>query len=222
MKSIRSLHRGLALFGLTAAVFGTTAARANLSYSVDLNLLSLVGNSSAPFSLDVQSNYGSGPGNTVTLSNVVFTGGSATGSATLNGGVTGGLSSSLVFNDSAAQPYNEFYQAISAGTTNIKFNVNLTTNAAGITPTSFSVAILDNNLMNIPTSDPSFGDTLVLASINGSQTTIASYMSTGATGGVTASLTTIPEPSTAAALFGSAAVVAVLLRRRQKSAAAIA
>src|ERR1035437_9941882 len=136
MKSFNSLKKSLSLLGLLSALVGATSARAGvLNYLVDINTAALVGNPSAPFSLDFQSNWGSGLNQTVTLSNFVFTGGNATGSATLSGGVAGDVGSSLVFGDSSANPFNEFFQAFTGGVTDIKFNLSLTTNSAGATPT---------------------------------------------------------------------------------------
>jgi len=222
MNTLHSLRKALAVLGLIGIMLGTTSARAGvLNYLVDINTSALVGNSSAPFSLDFQSNWGSGLNQTVTLNNFTFTGGNPTGPASLlGGGVTGDLGSSLVFNDSSLNPANEFYQALTSGVTDIKFNLSLTTNSAGVTPTSFSAAILDSSLFNIPTTALG-SDALVLASIDGLNTTISSYNSTvggSLTPGVTASITAIPEPSAYAGILGACALTAGLYRRlRRKS-----
>jgi hypothetical protein len=225
MKTLRSLTKVLALLGLIGIMLGTTSARAGvLNYLVDINTSALVGNPSAPFSLDFQSNWASGLSQTVTLNNFIFTGGSVTGPASLfGGGVTGDLGSSLVFNASLGNSSNEYYQALTSGVTDIKFNLSLTTNSAGITPTSFSAAILDNLLGNIPTTAAG-SDNLVFASIDGLNTTISGYNSTVAgssTPGVNVTLTAIPEPSAYAGILGACALTAGLYRRQRRKSGQI-
>ena len=201
MNPVRSLKAALGLLALVGGLFAASSARADLSYLIDINTSSIVNNPSGPFYIDFQSIYGSGLAQTFTVSNVSFTNGGLTGGATATGAVSGNLISSLVLNASSGSFYNDFYQGFDATVSNISFTVNLTTNAAGITPTSFSVSILDNAVMNIPTSG--VGDSLVLASIGGA----SNALQTGTGMGVTVSVTPVPEPST----YGLAASVATLI-----------
>lgn len=208
MNSPRSLK--LALFALVCAVSAVPAARADLTYNVDVNTTSLIGNPSAPFYVDFQSLFGSGLPQTVTVSNFTLTGGSLVGSGTPFGDVTGSLATSLVLKPSSSSFLNEYYQQFSANVSDIKFTVNLTTNAVVSTPTSFVFAILDHNLENIPTTG--VGDSLLFANINGRNSDI-----TAATGlGVLVTATPVPEPSTYGLFAAALAAVGIAVRRRRR------
>ena len=199
IKHARSLNLLRVAWIFTCTAIAVSTARADV-IQIAVDTSSLAGNASGPFSLDFQLNDGSGNlagPNTATLSNFVFTGRGPTGSATLSGGVTGSLSSSVTLNDSA-NVFNEFYQGFSAGTTRISFTANLTTNIdPGLTPDAFSIAILNSSLANIRTNDPSNGDTLLLLNIDkrvlaGSD--LQTFTSTSPAG-VTVSAASVPEPN---------------------------
>jgi len=219
MKIISSIPSFLSLLALAGTLVVTNSTRADLTYQVEITTTSLLGSAAGPFSLDFQSIYGSGLDQRVTLSNFVFTGGNPTGSPSLFGsGVAGSLASTLTFNDSAAHPFNEFYQAFSGGTTDIRFLLSLTTATAGVTPTSFSVAILDNALGNIPTSASNLSDALLIATLDGTRSSIATYHSVGDTLGVTATaVSAVPEASTGLWALGCVPLVLLQYIRRKRS-----
>ncbi|MEI8021590.1 MAG: NF038129 family PEP-CTERM protein, partial [Schlesneria sp.] len=104
----------------------------------------------APFSLDLQFvDGGVLSNNTVQVSNFTYGGGAATGSATTAGGATGDIGSTVTFDNSSF--FQELYQSFTPGT-KLNFDVTLSQNVDGITPDSFVVAILDKDLLNIPTT----------------------------------------------------------------------
>ena len=179
--------RRIALFaGVCITICATPGYAESVSYQVDVDTSSLVGDVNAPFSLDFQLNQGSGLAtNTVTLSNFSFTNGSVAGSPNLFGDVTGDLSSSIMLTD-ATIPFNEFFQSFSIGTTAIDFDVTMTTNVDPITPDSFAMAILNSALANIATTG--LGDSLMLVNITASNLTLSdvqTFTSIAPDGGVT-------------------------------------
>ena len=191
----------------TACLALVPNSRANLNYLVTLNTASLVGNSNAPFSLDVV--LGSGAqnpngDNTVTLSNFTFYNGSLGTVSYSSGGETGSMASSVTLTTSAED--NELAETFSNKVTEIQFNVSMTSNTDNPFPDQFDVAVLDNGLNNIPTTDPSGGNTLVLANISTGQTlaSVQTYRSTanGEAPGVTASV--VPEPTSLVSLLVAA------------------
>jgi hypothetical protein len=189
MKRILSLSLGLAL-GAGALFTAQTGAAAIIEYSVDINTASLVGNPSGPFSLDFQLNDGSGTGdanNTATINNFTFGTGGASGSPNLAGGAAGNLSGMITLTDTT--PFNEFYQTFNAGNS-LSFDVILTLNSdAGPTPDSFSVAILDNNLYNLPTTG--IGDTFLMVNLGPTPSVTTGFSTSPA---VTVSVSAVPEP----------------------------
>lgn len=207
----RSLKTALGLIALIGALVAPSAARANLSYLVDINTSSIINHPSGPFYLDFQAIYGSGLAQTFTVSNVGFTGGGLVGTGSSTGAVGGDLWTSLTLNPSSGSFYNDFFQGFDATVSDIKFKINLSTNAAGITPTSFSVSLLDNAVINIPTSG--VGDSLLLANINDGMSTLQT--STGL--GVIVTATPVPEPATYGLAAGVVALAGVIYRRRRSA-----
>lgn len=63
------------------------------------------------------------------------------------------------------------------------------------------------------------GDSLLYFNLDGSNTSFQTATSTGDTGGVTISLTAIPEPSTYAAMAGGLSLFAAIVARRRRAAA---
>jgi hypothetical protein len=203
--NITRTHRICCAAVLSGSLWLASAARsrANLDYTVTLNTASLIGNVNGPFSLDVVLGSGSqfpDSDNTVTLSSFTFTGGMAGAVTYSDGGETGSMSSTVTLTNSAED--NELAQAFSGTVTKIQFHVDETSNTNNPFPDQFDVAILDSSLNNIPTTDPSGGNTLVLSNINTAQTvaSVQTYSSTatGEAPGVTAS---VPEPGSAGSLL---------------------
>jgi hypothetical protein len=167
--------------------------------TIDTSTLKSPPNSSnGPFSLDVQLNSGNTlNNNTATLSNFSFGGGgSPFGPVNIFGGASGNLSSTITLHDT--QAFNEFFESFTAGSV-LGFDLSLTQNVdAGPTPDAFTVAILDNNLFNIPTSG--LGDTLLFANINTTRPLTVAQLNlasgTGSYAGV--SVRAVPEPATLA------------------------
>jgi len=219
----------LALVALATALLSAPVTRAQfLNFNVDLNTAALGAQNSAnaPFYLDFQLNYGgsTNPATTVTLSNFQFTGGSAMGSATTLGTASGSMGSTLTLSASSSSQLNELYQQFSTGTTDISFTAHVSGAGFDVTPTSLSVAIMDNSLgspAQIFTSAPDT-ESMVFVNIDPTKTAsdVQAYMSVSSAdgntplSGVVASVTPVPEPSTYAAIMGGAAVGVAFLRRR--------
>lgn len=214
MKSYRSIKSTLTLLGLIFAFAGATTVRADKSYLIGINTASIANNPAGPFYLDFQSLFGSGSAQTITLSDFSFTGGGwLPGTDSAIGAVSGGSPTSLVLNPSSASFYNEFYQQFSSGVTNLSFLATLTTNTSDITPTSFSVALLDSSLFNLPTTG--VGDSLLLFDLDGDNTNYQTASTTGRTAGVTVSVSAVPEMTPTLALLLGVAALAAVWRRQQ-------
>jgi hypothetical protein len=196
---------------------------ANLSYTVTINTLSLVNNSDEPFSLDLQLETGSGNpvtgagnvSNTVTLSDFVFTGGTASGTPNFTqGGESGSLASTLTLTNTSGN--NEFAEAFSSTVTQVSFEVTETLNTEVVsngtpTPDEFNVFIDDNNTADgyVPTTDPTGNDTVASSSLVSGDT--ASSVNHYA-------LEAVPEPgSTAMLCIGSGAMLMIWFRRKGKA-----
>lgn len=197
----------LCVIALTGLLLASTS-QAQLMFHVDVLTSQLIGNPNAPFSLDFQFNNGSILGNnTATVSNFTYSGGSSTGSPTLLGGVAGGISSSVFFNNSGA--FQELYQGFMPGSI-LGFDVSLTLNVDGVTPDLFSFGILDSSLFNIPTTG--LGDSLLVVNLDGTNA-VQVFSGTGQYSGITVLATVIPEPSTVALLTFAAVGVALYGRK---------
>ena len=207
---------------LAAALVLTTAAGHASRFHVTLNTGALTlppASANAPFSLDFQFVDGGVLGNnTATISNFTYGGGAATGSAFTIGGALGDIGSTVTFdNSSFAQ---ELYQTFTPGTA-LGFDVFLSQNVDGLTPDSFSMSILDQALLNIPTTG--LGDTLFHADIISTSALTVSQIDhssgTGDFAGVTSDVVAVPEPATACVGFGLA-MAGALSRRRRRAVAA--
>lgn len=173
-----------------AVAAGSVLSAAAGDYDVTIDTSALIGNPSAPFSLDFQLNDGAGTGSNQNWAGVSlfnFGGGSATGSATIFGGAAGDLVSGISFHTTSA--FNELYQAFTPGST-LSFHISLSETAPSTgTPDSFSFAILDQSLSNIPTTG--IADTLLEVDITdaGAIATLGNSIN-----GVTINATAVPEP----------------------------
>ncbi len=189
----------------------------SLTYHVDLNVASLLtAATQGPYFLDFQLNGDGLPSaatNSAFVNNFQFTTGAAVGSPTTYEGAAGNLNFGVLLSLDSSNTLNEFYQAFSATTTDIQFDVTSTESASGITPDLFSVSILDKSLGQIATTAPD-GVSLVTETINGSvpPPKVQFYRSTSPAGVIAAA---VPEPETfGAVLVGLAGLVLTL--RRQK------
>jgi hypothetical protein len=213
MKTKRILSAsGAALFVTSLLLALAPAARAtnfpDLTYLVTLTLnpsFDTSNNSNGPFSLDFQLDTGSGAPNivnTVKLTSFTFTGGSASATPDFtSGGESGSIASGITLTTGptpVAQGDNEYAVQFSPGVTKITFKVDETPNSELVTsgtpvPDQFNVAILDNGLNNIPTTD-FLADTLVSSAISDSETvgSVDTFSSISPDGGVVAIAT--PEP----------------------------
>ncbi len=210
-KSIRSVSL-LACAGLLLASAASQAAVYHIS--IDTTAFTLPANlGSAPYSLDLQLNAGDTlNNNTAVVSNFTFGGGSgAIGLANGLGGATGDIASVVTMIDSSQ--FNEFYQAFGAGTS-LSFDLSLTqVVGAGLTPESFSIAILDGTLANIPTNG--LGNTLLMANFDTTNPLSIGQLNLASGTGdfASVSVTAVPEPTTA--LCALLACGATVIRRRR-------
>lgn len=161
MKSMTKLAR--AFTGSIGVLLAAITAQADTIYHVEVDTSSLIGNPSSPFYLDFQFIDGSGAANnTATVGNFNFGGGSAGVIIDTFGGASGSLASTITLTDTFF--FNELYQSFNPGLI-FSFDVSLTEAIDNPAPDAFSFAILDGNLMSIPTSG--FANALFFAEIGG-------------------------------------------------------
>ncbi len=208
---------GAALLSTAALLALAPSAKAagitvpNFDFSVTLNLSALAGNLNGPFSLDLQLDQGSGNvTNTVQISNFVFTGGTTVGSADFtSGGETGTIGTGGTVTLTNSSQDNEIAEALSAGVTQITFNVvetpnNEIANGTSPIPDQFNVAILDDNLNNLATTDGSGANELV-SSVLGEDATVENF-----------TLVATPEPgSFQLSLVAAGGLLGLTLLRRR-------
>jgi len=211
MKTNQKITTTISLLTCASALLACTSAEA-VEYHVDVNTSSLVGNANAPFYLDFQLNYGSGPfSNGALIQN--FTGVAPTlGSPTLSGTAAGDLNTAVSLTDNSASPLNEFYQAFTPGS-HLGFDVYLSQNQTLLTPDSLQFAILDNTANQIPTTQPGVGLSLAEFDINANGSITANAFAgandpvLGNYSGVNVTVTPVPEPSIPLLGFGAAGLV---------------
>lgn len=220
------LTRNLTKLAVAVAAILAPAAMqaATFNFHVDLNVSSLVGAPNSPFFLDFQLNEGSGSlANSVTITNFLFTGGSATGSPQTFGLATGTLGSSITLNDNTSSPFNEIFQGFTAGTTDIQFDVTLSQNSPGITPDGFIISILDSEANNPQIATTDFTSSSMVTVPIGAANTLSDVQTFTSTSpaGATATVTpaAVPEPSSMVALIGGVGCLVTLRRRRAQAAA---
>jgi hypothetical protein len=208
---------------LSAAILASTCLLASHQaeaalFHFDINTGVLNNASGNPFALDFTLISGGSFSNTISISNFVFTGGTATGSTTPTGSVSGDLGSSITLT-SGTNFFNDLYQSFSNGTTDIKFDVNTTTILGG-TPDNFSVSILDNNAVPLFTTDAT-NSTLAALEIHtntGVDPIVVSTFQSVAPSPAGVTVTVVPEPASSAGLIGG---LGMLLAYRRRGQAAI-
>jgi len=226
MKTTRLLSTAGAALSAALLIALAPSAQAlstpDFDYTVTLNVASLSSNPNQPFSLDLQLVQGSGNvTNTVHVYNFSTTGTASgfTGTSYNNGSETGSIApgGSVVLTNS--QSDNELAATFAAGTQTISFNVDETPNTEVVgsgtpIPDQFNIAILDSGLNNIPTTDPSGGNTLLTSAL-GEEPNVTTFSSLTPDGGVIVT-EAVPEPSSTALSFIAAGGLLglVLLRRR--------
>jgi hypothetical protein len=202
------------------------AARAtSLTYWVTINTASLLGNSDAPFSLDLQLAAGSdNVSNSVTLSNFSFTGGSAAGSSNYTlGSFSGSFGGTLSLDDS--QGTSEFAEAFSTGVTSIQFKVSETENSEEVTSGTpaneqFNVYLDDNNTASgfVPSLAPDGSNALLESPLfeNATLSSVQTFASTSPDAGVVTAAS-VPEPSSIGMLAMAAGAVGFAVRRFRRA-----
>jgi small ligand-binding sensory domain FIST len=189
---------------------------ANLDYNVTLHMTSsILNNTNAPFSLDLQLATGSGNvTNSVALSNFVFTGVTAAGTSNYTAGTpSGSFASTLTLTVNNSTPISEFAEAFSTNvgaiTGSISFHVSQTTISETVgsgtaIPDQFNVFIDDNNTTDgfVPTTAPGGTDALLTSAISSGETvaSVNTYSSSSPDDGVTTNVQAVPEPGSWAML----------------------
>lgn len=163
--SISNILKSSILAAIVVAVGSTTAQAASVTVEFGLNTSSIVG--LGTFSLAFQLVDGSGTGdadNTVNLSNLNFSGGSASGAAMLFGGATGSVASGLSLTNSSPL-FNAAVQGFVPGQ-QLTFDATFTNNADTPFSDLFLLSILDPGGNGIPTFDTA-NDSFLTVTLNG-------------------------------------------------------
>lgn len=123
---------------LAALACSSQTKATSIFYHFDVDVSALAGNPNAPFALDFQMTDGDGINNSfASIGNFNFSG---VGAPILIGGASGSLSSSVSLTDT--EFYNDLFQEFSSGAI-LSFDVQLSSNASGITPDAFALGIGD-------------------------------------------------------------------------------
>jgi len=213
MKS--TIYKIIMALGLTLSAANSQAALYHADIAIDPALYSS-SSLTAPFLLDFQLNSGgSTVSNNVTLSDIIFSGGTAILGSTTFGTATGDLTTTVTLADDATNAFNEFFQAFTNGVNHISFNIDITTNFTSGAPDLFAVALLDSSagFPQVPTTDP-LGLSLITLTLGNSAVANA-YAGTGIATGVNAAVASVPLPG-AVWLFGSALVSLVGTHQRKR------
>jgi hypothetical protein len=187
-----------------------------------------------PFTLDLQLNYGGySAGNTATINNFSFGGGSAAGTPSYLGTAAGSLNSAVTLSDNSVNGFNDFDQTFNPGTT-LSFDVTLSDNPSAPVPDLFAVAILDNGGAQIVTTAPdqlslaefsigNFGTITraAYAGVNNTDPDNANEAELGDYTGVTTTISTVPvpEPSSIGVLALGLAAGGLFVARRKAARA---
>jgi hypothetical protein len=207
---------------LALALWAGQSASADVLYTFTMDTSPLVGN--GLFTLDLQFLDGSGlpidlNNNTVTLTNFAFgAGGGPSGGGTATGGASGSLASGVTLKDIAF--FNEYFENFTPGTL-LSFNID-TTNVPdpGGTPDLFTLAILDSNGNELPTTGAA-DEFLDMSLVGGANPQVSTF---GSAPGSTFSLappvvqsqTPVPEPSSYWELLTVASVLWIARSVRAK------
>ncbi|MGJ5819511.1 NF038129 family PEP-CTERM protein [Paludibaculum fermentans] len=148
MSAYRNLMAQAAAGALLLLLLAVPSQAAVILVSIDTT--PLMTGVTGPYSIEFQLVDGDGLiNNMVTIDTFTFGGGSASGAATVAGGVTGDLSSSVVMNDTSF--FNTFYQPFVPGSL-LTFQVTLTGVYVAPTPDAFSFAILNGSMWEVSTT----------------------------------------------------------------------
>jgi len=200
-----------ALAALAAGLM-VTAAHADFTYQhISIDTTSLVSAVTGPYSLDFSFLGNLNVSNNATLSGFAFlgTGAGTNGAATITGTASGDMGSTITLS-TGANVFNDIYQGFTAGTTNISFNLTLSTIVDPLTPDNFTISILDGSTNNIATT-ANDGITLTSFAIDSFNPTTTVSASTSP-----ASVTVaVPEPSDYIIVGLGVLALVIAYRRRQ-------
>jgi hypothetical protein len=206
---------------ILCAVFGLCQIATANTYNVTLDTAPLVGHPAGPFVVFLEFTDGSGIGdanNTVTLSGLDFSGGSALGSPIVFGGASGSLENGISITDTSVISF--FEEGFNPGL-QLSFSLDLTLNDdSGGTPDRFTFFLLDSSQVPLPTLAP-FGDYFFGADIYSTGPIFDAYgsdasrsLSVGGPASIPVptitSVSSVPEPSTIYLLGGALAMMGVL------------